>query len=115
MAVDERLIEYERENTILRGLLARSGEPCIYCELPRARMGECESGFPGCGRMDDLLVLRPSRLRTPRVPMKSSELAEIKAGANRYHTMSSEVVKRLVAELERLQAKVSEYETNKQR
>ena len=60
--LEERLAEYERENTILRGLLAKSGEPCIYCELPRSRMGECPQGFPGCGRMDDVLVYEAQQI-----------------------------------------------------
>ena len=58
----EKLIEYERENTILKGLLAKSGEPCIYCELPQSRMGECQQGFPGCSRMDDLLVYEAQQI-----------------------------------------------------
>ena len=49
-----KVSEIEQENTKLRGILARSKEPCIYCGL--TNMAECPSGFPGCGRMDDLMA-----------------------------------------------------------
>lgn len=44
------------ENDTLRALLARSDQPCPYCALPSAEIAKCPSGFPGCGRMDDLIV-----------------------------------------------------------
>lgn len=62
MTCEEKLIEYERENTILKGLLAKSAEPCIYCELAQSRMGECKLGFPGCGRMDDIMVYEAQQI-----------------------------------------------------
>jgi len=34
--------------------LAESDKACVYCELPKAEMGACASGFPGCARADDL-------------------------------------------------------------
>lgn len=43
------------ENTKLRGLLAVADIPCIYCKLPKANIKLCPRGFPGCGRMDDLI------------------------------------------------------------
>ena len=49
-----QLSELEKENTKLRGILARSKEPCVYCGL--TDMSLCQSGFPGCSRMDDLLA-----------------------------------------------------------
>jgi hypothetical protein len=44
-----------RENDLLRYLLAKSEEPCVYCSLKKADMNRCASGFPGCGRADDLM------------------------------------------------------------
>jgi len=43
------------ENEELRGLLANAEIPCIYCKLPKQNIKLCPRGFPGCGRMDDLL------------------------------------------------------------
>lgn len=45
-----------RENDQLKYILAKSGEPCIYCGLATRAMARCESGFPGCARADDLLL-----------------------------------------------------------
>ena len=55
----DEIAELERlrkENTVLRRFIAESDLPCIYCSLPKHDMGRCESGFPGCGRADDLLA-----------------------------------------------------------
>jgi hypothetical protein len=46
--------EATAENTKLRAILARSKEPCLYCGL--TEMSKCERGFPGCGRMDDIMA-----------------------------------------------------------
>lgn len=51
----QRAAELETENIALRGYIAESDAPCLYCRLPKALMPECKSGFPGCGRMDDLM------------------------------------------------------------
>jgi hypothetical protein len=45
----------QAENDQLRCLIAKSDMDCIYCGLPKARMAWCASGFPGCGRADDLI------------------------------------------------------------
>ena len=45
--------DLERENTILRGLLAKSDKPCVYCGL--TEIGKCPHGFPGCARADDIM------------------------------------------------------------
>jgi hypothetical protein len=45
-----------KENEIMRGLIADSNMECIYCGLPKAEMAKCPSGFPGCGRGDDILL-----------------------------------------------------------
>ena len=50
----EEMNRLRRENTVLRGVLAKSKVPCIYCGIET--MSECKSGFPGCGRMDDLMA-----------------------------------------------------------
>lgn len=42
------------ENDKLRSLLAHAPIPCVYCGLPLDDMAKCESGFPGCGRADDM-------------------------------------------------------------
>ena len=46
--------EARKENDFMRLRLAESDKACVYCELPRADMGACASGFPGCARADDL-------------------------------------------------------------
>ena len=42
------------ENDKMRALLAYGSDPCIYCGLTKADMAKCKSGFPGCGRADDM-------------------------------------------------------------
>lgn len=51
-----KLAKAEQENSILRGFIAKSDLPCVYCNLPKAETGKCPSGFPGCARMDDLMA-----------------------------------------------------------
>ena len=45
------------ENDKLRGLLAKGKDDCIYCGLPAEDIAKCASGFPGCGRMDDIMAV----------------------------------------------------------
>ena len=52
--LESELQELRSENSKLRQILAKSNVPCIYCGL--TDMGECKSGFPGCARMDDLML-----------------------------------------------------------
>lgn len=52
----DRIAELEIENTKLRKLLADSPADCPYCGLSKADMARCASGFPGCGRADDMLA-----------------------------------------------------------
>ena len=52
---EHHLEELNKENTLLRAALARSKDPCVYCQLPADEMAKCRDGFPGCGRMDDLM------------------------------------------------------------
>lgn len=42
------------ENETLRLILAKSNIPCIYCS--KENMAECERGFPGCAKADDIIV-----------------------------------------------------------
>ena len=49
-----RVGEAEQKETHLRAALANSKDPCVYCQLPLAEMAKCKSGFPGCGRADDM-------------------------------------------------------------
>jgi len=44
-----------QENDKLRALLAQGQGDCIYCNLPAVDIAKCASGFPGCGRMDDIM------------------------------------------------------------
>jgi hypothetical protein len=53
---DDLLKRLRLENDKLRYLLANSDIPCIYCKLSKSDMLKCQSGFPGCGRADDLMV-----------------------------------------------------------
>lgn len=45
--------ELEKENTFLRGLVAKLNIPCVYCGLEN--MSCCSRGFPGCAKADDIL------------------------------------------------------------
>ena len=47
----------KRENDVLRGKLAMSELPCVYCGLDKGDWEKCPHGFPGCGRADDALLL----------------------------------------------------------
>jgi hypothetical protein len=50
----QRVTDLETENCQLRGIIARAKLPCIYCGL--TDMAQCSFGFPGCGRMDDIMM-----------------------------------------------------------
>jgi hypothetical protein len=52
--MQNNLEELLKENSRLRVLLAKSNLPCVYCG--KKEMSQCPSGFPGCGRMDDLMA-----------------------------------------------------------
>ena len=45
----------KQENERLRAALAQSDQPCAYCSLLRGYWVKCDSGFPGCGRVDDAM------------------------------------------------------------
>jgi hypothetical protein len=69
--------ELQKENDELRYRLAISNAPCAYCQLAKCDMNKCLSGFPGCARMDDILVgeqsepTRSSTTRLGHVPKRS--------------------------------------------
>lgn len=44
------------ENDKLRSIIANSDLDCIYCGIPKNDMVRCPSGFPGCGRADDICI-----------------------------------------------------------
>lgn len=44
------------ENKRLRVIIARSKADCLYCGLSSDQTAECESGFPGCRRIDDIVT-----------------------------------------------------------
>ena len=54
--LDARISILEKENDKLRFIIADSDLDCIYCGLKKCEMLKCASGFPGCGRADDLMV-----------------------------------------------------------
>jgi hypothetical protein len=47
--------DLEKENSVLRGLVAKGKGDCAYCQLPAAEIMKCKMGFPGCARMDDIM------------------------------------------------------------
>ena len=53
-AAEREREEARKENDFMRLRLAESDKSCVYCALPKADMGACASGFPGCARADDL-------------------------------------------------------------
>lgn len=54
--LQQRRIEaLERVNDQLRRKWSESPMDCLYCGLSAADMAKCVSGFPGCGRADDMM------------------------------------------------------------
>lgn len=53
--LEKAVCELREENHKLRTVIAKSDLDCIYCNLPKSQMSLCRSGFPGCGRADDLI------------------------------------------------------------
>lgn len=53
---EARRPELAKENDKLRAMIANSGKPCVYCDLPADKWVECVSGFPGCARADDAML-----------------------------------------------------------
>lgn len=58
-----KLVQLTEENNKLRGILAWSAAPCIYCNLPLGDQSKCASGFPGCARVDDQMVYNPNEVK----------------------------------------------------
>lgn len=54
-ALRDQVAELRKDNDQLRNFIAKSPLPCPYCRLAAEDMSRCASGFPGCGRADDLL------------------------------------------------------------
>lgn len=57
---DERVAaiisDLQRENDVMRKLIADSDMDCVYCGLTKREMSKCASGFPGCARADDMMI-----------------------------------------------------------
>ena len=62
-ALQKQLEEAVRENDLLRQIVAKSDADCIYCSLPKNCILECRSGFPGCGRLDDLMAAESAHVQ----------------------------------------------------
>lgn len=56
IALTQKVKDLAAENDRMRALLAYGSDPCVYCGLPKDDMAKCASGFPGCGRADDMAV-----------------------------------------------------------
>ena len=54
--MSDEINQLRAENDKLRALLAKGGGACVYCGLPAADIAKCARGFPGCGRMDDIVA-----------------------------------------------------------
>ena len=65
--------DLQRENDILRAMIAKGPMDCVYCGLPAADMNKCASGFPGCGRADDMMADPRPDMPPPVAPAQSSE------------------------------------------
>lgn len=57
MTVGQERDELRAENNNLRALLAYGTDPCIYCGLQAEDLPKCSSGFPGCARADDMMLI----------------------------------------------------------
>jgi hypothetical protein len=96
-------LEHDRltkENNILRGLVAKTVQPCHYCNAEN--IGKCPYGFPGCNLADDISVAEDGTfkrlLETNRELMKDKEMIGVAieealsrltdAGNNRKHDPS---------------------------
>ena len=98
--------ESRKENDFMRLRLAESDKACVYCDLPKAEMGACAHGFPGCARANDLFHCDELTNRDAR--MKREGAAEwleaflSKVRSERPHGLTISMVQ-LEAEAKRLQ------------
>lgn len=77
--------QLKKENTILRGLVAKLPIPCVYCGQPN--MAQCPSGFPGCAMADDMMAADDEVSR--RLLKERQELRdELKRLHDKYQTES---------------------------
>lgn len=87
----------KRENTVLRGLVAKLVRPCHYCGLDD--MSKCARGFPGCALADDLMCGDDEMARGLIAKVKAAEQglvanhAKIKALMNKTDEMQREVAR----------------------
>ena len=66
LAAENQVLQVEskwlkEENTVLRALLPKLGNPCAYCGL--TDIDKCVHGFPGCAQADDILCGEDEMMR----------------------------------------------------
>ena len=113
--------EMRAENDKLRAKLGNSPEPCAYCGIPADKLLDCQHGFPGCPRADDMVLcghfgaaMETAKLREAlaaerhKVKEQAAEVERLRAEAASFHMdyrmKCDEETKRLAVEVERLRA-----------
>lgn len=111
--------ELRAENDKLRAKLGNSPEPCAYCGIPADKLLDCQHGFPGCPRADDMVLcghfgaaMETAKLREAlaaerhKVKEQAAEVERLRAEAASFHMdyrmKCDEETKRLAVEVERL-------------
>lgn len=56
MDLEKMVEELNKENDLLRAMVANGKGDCIYCRLPAEKIAECIHGFLGCSRADDMML-----------------------------------------------------------
>lgn len=51
---ESEMTRLQKENDILRGLVAKYKPECIYCG--ETELAKCSYGFPGCSKADDIFI-----------------------------------------------------------
>jgi hypothetical protein len=73
----EEVNRLEAENENLRGLLAKGLGACVYCQLPAEDISKCQSGFPGCARMDDIVCAKETEIEVRWMNQNAQLIKEI--------------------------------------
>lgn len=117
--------ELRAENDKLRAKLGNSPEPCAYCGIPADKLLDCQHGFPGCPRADDMVLcghfgaaMETAKLREAlaaerhKVKEQAAEVERLRAEAASFHMdyrmKCDEETKRLAVEVERLREENAE-------
>lgn len=103
--------ELQRENTLLRGMVAKLVRPCHYCGLDD--MSKCKRGFPGCALADDILcgedeafkrvVEERNKLKAELREIRKPQLLEVwrpKSGGEKFVIIGPKVRQRVIDEIE---------------